>query len=362
MKKINSLEYNTLLWFLTRATFIEITAEILLNTAHQDSWISIILAIIIGLIPFSLFSYLKNKYPDQNIIQINKTKLGKFGTFLNLILIAGTLIFAICSFWIIVNFIDSQYLYRTPVIIIIVVLILPVIYTIIKDFHVFSKVSLIMFFTSLFFIIVILSGLIGNIDFDNLKPILNNSPNNILYGTFCFIGFNILPVFLLNIIPKKQINGYSPKKSFIFYLISGLSLLNVMFLTISIFGIHLSELYNYPSFHLLKRVSVLDIIDRVESILSLEWFLALFVQIMMALYFIKETLKETFQIKEKTNNIIMTVVCLLLAILTNFIFTTQGTEIAYFKNILIYMLYITYFIIPLITFFKSLKKSQPLNN
>ena len=204
MKKINSLEYNTLLWFLTRATFIEITAEILLNTAHQDSWISIILAIILGLIPFSLFSYLKNKYPDQNIIQINKTKLGKFGTFLNLILIAGTLIFAICSFWIIVNFIDSQYLYKTPVIIIIIVLILPVIYTIIKDFHVFSKVSLIMFFTSLFFIIVILSGLIGNIDFDNLKPILNNSPNNILYGTFCFIGFNILPVFLLNIIPKKR--------------------------------------------------------------------------------------------------------------------------------------------------------------
>ena len=84
MKKITSLEYNTLLWFLTRATFIEITAEILLNTAHQDSWISILIAIIIGLLPFSLYSYLKNKYPDKNIIQINKEQLGKFGTFLNL--------------------------------------------------------------------------------------------------------------------------------------------------------------------------------------------------------------------------------------------------------------------------------------
>ena len=357
MKKITSLEYNTLLWFLTRATFIEITAEILLDSAHQDSGISILIAIIIGIIPFSLYSYLKNKYPDKNIIQINKEKLGKFGTFLNLILIAATFIFAICSYWIIVHFIDSQYLYRTSTTIIIIILILPVIYTITKNFHVFSKVSLIMFYISLIFIIIILSGLIGNVNVDNIKPILNNNPNNILYGSFCFIGFNIMPLFLLNIIPKNNIKNYSPKKSFIFYLISGLSLLNVMFLTISIFGIHLSELYNYPSFHLLKRVSVLDIIDRVESILSLEWFLALFVQIMMSLFFIKEALKEIFQIKEKTNNTIMIIVCLIITILTSIIFTTKGTEIAYFKHQLIYILYIAFFIIPLITFFKSLKKT-----
>ena len=204
MKKITSLEYNTLLWFLTRATFIEITAEILLNTAHQDSWISILIAIIIGIIPFSLYTYLKNKYPDKNIIQINKEQLGKFGTLLNLILIAGTFIFTICSFWIVVHFIDSQYLYRTQTIITIIVLILPVIYTITKNFHIFSKVNFIMFCISLFFILVILSGLIGNINIDNIKPILNNSPNNILYGTFCFIGFNTMPLFLLTIIPKTK--------------------------------------------------------------------------------------------------------------------------------------------------------------
>lgn len=357
MKQITSLEYNTLLWFLTRATFIEITAEILLNTAHQDSWISILIAIIIGILPITIYSYLKNKYPQQNIIKLNQEKLGKIGTFLNLILIASTLMFTISSFWIVVNFIDSQYLYQTPTPIIICILILPVIYTIIKKFHVFTKVNLIMFYISLFFIIIILTGLIGNVDINNLKPILNNSPNNILYGSFCFIGFNILPLFLLSIIPKKNIKNYSPKKSFLFYIISGLSLLNVMFLTISIFGIHLSELYNYPSFHLLKRVSILEIIDRVESILSLEWFLALFIQIVMSLFFIKISIKELFQTKEKTNNIIMIIACLIIAFLTQIIFTTKGTEIAYFKNILIYILYISYLIVPLITFIKSLKKT-----
>ena len=357
MKRINSLEYNTLIWFLIRATFIEITAEILLGAAHQDSWISILLGIFIGIIPFSLYSYLKNKFPDKTIIDLNKEKLGFFGTLLNLFLIGGMFIFAVCSFWILINYINSQYLYRTPSYIIIFLLIIPVIYAITKDFHIFSKVSLIMFYVSFIFIIIILSGLAGNINISNIKPILNNNPNSILYGTFCFIGFNILPLSILSIIPKNKINNYSPKKSFLFYLISSLSLLNVLFLTINIFGIHLSELYNYPSFHLLKRVSILDIIDRVESILSLEWFLAIFVQIICALYFIKESLKKTFNTKEKTNNIIIIIVCLIIAFLTNIIFITKGTEIAYFKNELIYILYFTCLLIPLITFLKCLKKA-----
>ena len=339
MKKISSLEYNTILWFLTRATFIEITCELILSKSHQDSWISI--------------------YPNENIITLNQ-KLGKLGTLLNLISIAGIFIFTLSSFWIVTNFIDSQYLYKTPTIFIIIILILPVLYAITKDFHVFSKVSLIMFFTSLIFIIIILIGLVGNVNIDNIKPILNNK-ENILISSFYFIGFNILPLFLLNIIPKNKIKNYSSKKSYLFYFISTLSLLNVMFLTISIFGIHLTELYNYPSFHLLKRVSVLDIIDRIESILSLEWFLALFVQIMMGLYFIKEGLKEIFKIKEKTNNTISIVTCLIIIILTQIIFKTAGSSNAYFKNELIYILYLTCFILPLITFLIS-KKSKFLNN
>ena len=356
MKKINSFEYNTIIWFLIRATFIEITVSILLTKAHQDAILSIIIGIILGLIPFSIYSYLKNKYPDKNIIDINKN-FGKLGTFINLITIGGIFLFTICSFWILVHFIDSQYLYHTPTSIIIAVLILPIIYASLKPMHIFSKVSLIMFYISLIFIIIILTGLVGNIDIENLKPILNESPSNILSGTFYFIGFNILPLFVLLIIPRNNINNYSSKKTLLFYFLGTLSLLNVLFLTISIFGIHLAELYNYPSFHLLKRVSVLDVIDRAESILSLEWFLALFVQITTCLYFIKESIKQTFKTKEKTNNIIIFVICLIIAFLTNFIFTTKSTEIAYFKNILIYILYLICLVLPLFTTFKSLKKT-----
>lgn len=357
MKSITSLEYNTLIWFLIRASFIELTSSILISKALQDAWISVIIGILIGLIPFSIYTYLKYKFPNENIVSLNTKILGKFGIFLNIITIAGIFIFSTCSFWTLIHFIDSQFLYKTSTSIIIMVFIIPIAYALTKQFHIFSKVSLIMFYVVIIFIIIILFGLFSNINIENLKPILYNKPNNIIYASFFFTGFNILPLFLLTIIPNNKIKNNTIKKNTLFYFLTTLSLLNVIFLTISIFGIELTQLYDYPSFHLLKRVSVLDIIDRVESILSLEWVLAMFIQIVMSLYFIKISIKQTFKTKEKTNNYIILIICLIIAFLTNNIFITSGTENAYFQNILIYLIYLICFIIPSITFFKSLKKA-----
>ena len=79
-----------------------------------------------------------------------------------------------------------------------------------------------------------------------------------------------------------------------FYILAGLSLLNVIFMTITIFGIGLSKIYEYPCFEILKRVSILDIIDRVGSILVVEWIFALFILISVAVYFLKMTFIQTF--------------------------------------------------------------------
>ena len=154
-----------------------------------------------------------------------------------------------------------------------------------------------------------------------------------------------------------MIKDYSKKMNLCFYFISTFSLLNVMFLTISIFGIDLASIYNYPSFHLLKRVSVLEFIDRVESILSLEWIFALFVLIIMGLLFIKQAIFKMFNFNKKTNNKIIFVICTLIAIITNFIFLTHGESNYFFTHYLIYFLYFSFLILPFISYIKGLKKS-----
>ncbi len=351
---IKKIEYDTFIWFLVRASFAEVTANILIQKANIDAWISIIIGIIIGFIPVSLYQKLKEK----NIIKLNK-EIGKIGNIFNLIIVITIFLFTLFSFWTLLHFIDYQFLYETKTEIITVFLIAPIIYAVTKKLHIISKVSLILFYTVIFFIILTILGLINGVDINNIKPILNTNKLDILKGSYYFIALNILPLFILTFIPKEKIQNYTKKNTTLFYIISTLSLLNVMFLTLSIFKINLAELYDYPCFHILKRVSVLEIIDRVESILSLEWVLALYIQIIISLFYIKAYLKETF--KTKTNSQIITV-CLIIAILCNCIFKTNKEEYQ-FLNIIIPLIYISFFIIPLISYkiFKNKKRTHTKN-
>ncbi len=356
MKKITSFEYNTILFLLIRASFIEVTVKILINMCKEDAWISIILGIILGIAPFCIFQYIKNKNPDKNIINI-VTENFKHSHFIINTFIISVLIFTTCNLWNLIHFIDSQFLYKTSTWIITSAVIIPICYAATKDINTISKVTTILFYIIIIFMMFIIFGLTKGINIENIKPILNTNPKNIINGAILFIAFNILPLFLLTIIPNNKI--INNKNNFICYVLATISLLNIMFLTITIFGIDLAALYDYPSFHLLKRVIVLEIIDRIESILSLEWIFSLFIIIIIGLFFIKETLNITLK---KTNNKIIIVICIFMGIVSNIIFKTHGTSEHFYTHYLIYILYISFFILPLIIVIKNLNKIHLFHN
>lgn len=356
MKKINSFEYETLIWFLIRACFITASSSLIIEIAEEEALLSIIIGILLGIIPFVIYEYFKHKYPSKNIIEINQKLFGKFSNIINFIIFLTIFIFTIITFWMLTNFINTQFLYKTPFFVIGLALIIPVAYINLKGLKVIGKVSLLSFYISFVFIILILSGIISGIYIDNIKPFFVHTPNQILYASLIFLCFNVLPIFLLTIIPKNQITKYSSKKNFLFYILAGLSLLNVIFMTITIFGIGLSKIYEYPCFEILKRVSILDIIDRVESILVVEWILALFILISVAVYFLKMTFIQTFtkfKNSKKKGNYFTIVASSLLLIISSCIFQTNGEELTFFKGPFIYLSLIVFIVIPIIMLIKS---------
>ena len=86
MKKISTFEYHTLIWFLIRACFTELTLTSIIYYVKEDSWISIIFGIIIGLIPFLIYEYLKQKFPNDNIISLNNKLWPKLGKIINVLI------------------------------------------------------------------------------------------------------------------------------------------------------------------------------------------------------------------------------------------------------------------------------------
>ena len=67
--------------------------------------------------------------------------------------------------------------------------------------------------------------------------------------SYSVITYNVLPLYLLLIIPKNDIdNKYFFKHITISYIIGSISLFLVLITTIGVFGINLCNLYEYPEF------------------------------------------------------------------------------------------------------------------
>ncbi len=347
MKKISSLEYNSLAWFTMRASLVGITMTMVITVAKQDSWLCGVLGIIIGAIPVAVFIALRNFNDNMNISQITEYAFGKFGKIISIILIIGAFIFVQTIFSDLVYFIRSQFLYKTSSIIIAIVFIIPLIYGLLKGLNTFAKTSLILFYVIIFTILFITFGLLGGINLDNLKPMFTAKPTSLLYGSIMVVGYNVLPLFLLLAIPKCRIENYKIGKSVLFYILAILAVINAVFLTISVYGVNLSLLFEYPEFQLLKKVAIGEVIGKLESILSMEWIVAFFILILVGLYFITTMIKETFKLKEKTNKGVIVAVCLLLLIINPYIFTMNGEANDALKGPILIMVYIIFFFIPL---------------
>jgi len=338
MKKISSMEYNSLVWFLIRAGYIGVSISSLITISRRDSWLSGLIALVLGLIPYD---------SNKNICDLNVYLFGKFGKFVNIVLALGVFFVAQIAFLDMTHFINSQFLYRTPIWVISIVFIIPLVYSLFKGINAVSRTSLLLFYVVIVVIIFIIFGISSGVELENLMPVFTTDGTSLIHGALILVAYNVFPLFFLLILPKDKLIDYSPKKTLIFYFIAMLSLVNAAFMTIGIFGLDLSLLYEYPEFHLLKKVQVGNFIDRVESILSMEWILALFVLIMIAIYFVSRTFEQTFKVKEKTNNIFKIIICLVILITNQFIFNTNGSANDFFKDDMLIIMFTIFFFIPL---------------
>lgn len=320
-KKLHLFEYHSLLYFLIRSSFVGICLNNLIIISKQDSWISIAVAIILGFIPLTLYYLILNSNPDKNVVEIIKESCGPLlGGIINFLITIFTFVFVSLTLWNLINFISSQYLYKTPHLAISITFAIAILYIINKSINVIGRTAVILFYASAIIYILSFAGLSFQIDINNIKPIFEFGATPIFKGILQYTAYNILPLFLLLIIPKNTINDnkHFLKKGIIFYLISMISLFTVCFFLISIYGIEFSNILQYPAFHLLKRLSLAGFIQRVESILSIQWILDMFMFIVIGLHYIKSSLNITFNLKEnKFTNFILIII---LIVFTNYLF------------------------------------------
>lgn len=356
MKKISAFEYNSMIWFIIRGGYIGLTLGNLILICKQDAWISAILSIIVGLIPLFIFMHIHNYNKNLTLSELNQAIFKKIGKPLNLLLIIGAFTFSAIVFLDLVHFVYSQFLFKTNTYFIAICFIIPLIYALFKGINAISKTSLIMFYLVVFTIIFIITGLFNGLDIEKLKPYLEASTKNIIHGILIMITYNIIPLIFLLAIPKNKIENYNKKITISFYIVALLSLSNAAFLTIGVLGAPLGTLFEYPEFHLLKKLQMGDFISRLESILSLEWIIALFILLTLSMYFMTSTIKKTFKTKEKTDKIIIIIACLILILLDQTLFENSAEAVKILQGPMIIIILSLLLFPTLITYTKCLTK------
>lgn len=312
--KINKSEMGALTFFLVRAFYIGITFNNLVNIAKQDSYISMIIGIIIGFIPLIIIYYIFNYEPNLSLPKKNILIFGNIlGTIINIVIIWFTFFVILILFSNLVTFINIQYLNKTPTIVISIVFIFCIIYVLVHDIKTICRCSMILFFFTVLLYLLSLIGLFREISVDNFKPFLETSYSNLFKGSYSFITYNVLPLYLLLIIPKNSIDNKKFLKFItIGYIVACISLFLVLFTTIGIFGIKLCNLYEYPEFQVLKYVSLIGVSARIDGILIIQWIFDLLIFIIMGMYFILECTKTMFKVNKHIYAYILGILLILL--------------------------------------------------
>ena len=334
MKKINTVQLCSMFIILILSATFGKGFSTVIKASGIDSWISVLIAGVLGFGILFIFIYISNYEKDLTLTEKTKKLFGNtFGTIINYILVIILFVTAVSLFYDLMRFISSQFLPETPILIIGFMFTLVIIYINIKGIETISRTAFIILIINIFLFIIAVFGLIGKFDISNLKPMLEFGLKNSVKGSMYILLLNILPSVVLLIIPKNTLVDY--KKTSICIIIS--YIFSIILILLTIF------LYLFPEYVVLKRINLFNFIDRIENIIVIQWIFGLFLNVSFIIYFITNT------IKKNNNKIITYLIAFILLFISNYVFKNTTIYDVYIYNIAIYFKYVLLLVLILIT-------------
>ena len=350
-ERISTIQIGSIIWSLMLSACIGIVPYIVFFMLKQDAYLSLIISFIIGFIILCLYLSIWNTYPEKNIFEkINYAFGNKIGNIINILYISSNIYMACLYFYSMINFITSQYLIKTPVLFITLIFIIPIVYLITQKLQVIGRSLFVFWIIGTILFILTLIGLFFQLDFSKLLPIGESGIFQIFKTSIITLPYTNFIIFLLLSIPKECIIDKEKlnKRSIIFYILGFSVIIIGCIIIIASLGGELAKMYQYSEFQVLKRVSLIGFVERIESTLSIRWILYMFTTCIISLYFTKNYLKSTFKIKEKTNNIIISFIAAGSLFISNIIFSNNNIGNETIIIIIHWILYVLYLLLPII--------------
>lgn len=334
-KEFNNIQFGTLLFFLINSFLINFGLSSLTCISNNDGIIDIILGGIFLILFLFLILWIRKEYDKDLIEIINTFSFFKYPIFF--ILLICLVLSNIYSLNNLTSFINYYILKDVDYFTISLTLIITIIYITNKKISTITRISEIVFYIYIFIFILGYLGLYKYIDLNNLKPLFINNISNHIKTSFKFFFFSIMPVFLILCFKN---NKKDNNILIIFTLLSVLIIFLQTILVISVLGIKLSNYYIYPEVMVYKKISFLNIFERVEVFLSFNQLLNGLFIIILNFYLILKIINTFFKTKKELT--LLTLLGIFFLIISNII--TLNKYIIVFINISLSIITLLFFI------------------
>ncbi len=334
--KISPLSICFLSSFLYRSFYIIGLLNLVISIAEGDSIFSIIIGSILGLIILYSYFYLNNKLTKDTIfIKISKSLPKIIADFIIVLLLILLLFVSGFTLYNLSLFVNYNLLNNINILPISVLLIVSVTYLASKGINTITRASGIFIFTFIALVIISIITLINYSDPGNIYPLLTNNFLSIYEGSIYHMILSVTPIFLLLIIPKDRIEDNKKYNRYmvITYIISFVYILINYVLIISILGIKLTSILNYPDIIVLQKVSLLNFVERIEDLLSFKLMFDGFLFLALTTFYIKEGIIHLF--KMKPNKKLILLVGLIILIVSIYFKITNIKLVLYFMTLIL---------------------------
>ena len=264
------IKTGNLAYFLSRSLFLGGGISTLFLKASKDAYIAIILGSLLGIGIIYLIS-LVSKRIDQPLNEYLKEK-SILNISIRIIFIIYIIFLIFILLIILATFLYSYFLIFTPSIISCLPFVFLATYLNSKSIKNISLIAGVLLVLSLVLVFLKTILLANEFDFSNLLPILTVKPNKLFITAILFAVLSTAP-FITTI--DEHITF---KENIKYYLISMLTIFIVV-LTITVVLGEMVNIYSYPEYSVLRKISLFKFIENIENFVSAGWFFDIFISL-----------------------------------------------------------------------------------
>lgn len=276
--------------------------------AKNDTWLSIILAVLLFLPIVCIYARILKLYPEKSLFDIIEIIFGKIVSKLFIALFTWYSIH-LCAL-VVRNF--SEYIKivampETPSLIVMICILLVTMYLARSNIRTLGEWS---FITGTFVLIMIVLTIvleIKDMEFDNILPVFENGYQPILTSSMQIISFPFAEIVVILALGGSIARKDSPYKILtLSIIISGVILVCVFLRNIFMLGLPMSEASYFPSFTASRLIEVGDFLSRIEGTISVNLLFAGITKITVCLICSAKGISKLFHINNYQNMVLCT--------------------------------------------------------